>query len=150
MNFRIIRVWYLDFSKLSGVWNFAFQRFSKITQLLHHTRPTRMPRQRSPNLKHLHKQHSDTIWKTPQTPSPHLQSIWETNRHHQSTKDTIKLHLSGHTSSNSLFGCLGASVSVPWCLLVSVVVLNCPEITGVCFWEHNNGAYVCLWCLDAS
>ena len=90
------------------------------------------------------------LWETPQRPSPHLQSTWETNRHHQTQKDTKKRHLSGHTSSNSLFGCLGTSVGVAWCLLVSVVVLNCPEITGVGFWEHNNGVYVCLWCLDAS
>ena len=65
-------------------------------------------------------------------------------------KDITKLHLSGHTSSNSLFGCQGTSVGVAWCLLISVVVLNCPEITGVGFWEHNNGVYVCLLCLDAS
>ena len=77
-------------------------------------------------------------------------TTWETKRHHQTPKDTIKRQLSSHTSSNSLFGCLGTSVGVAWCLLVSVVVLNCPEITGVGFWEHNNGVYVCLWCLDAS
>ena len=102
------------------------------------------------NLTHVHKQHSDTLWETPQTLSPHLQSTWETNRHHQTPKDTKKCHLSGHTSSNSLFGCLGTPVGVTWCLLVSVVVLNCPEITGVGFWEHNNGVYVCLWCFAAS
>ena len=102
------------------------------------------------NLTHVHKQHSDTLWETPQTPSPHLQSTWETNRHHQTPKDTKKRHLSGHTTSNSLFGCLGTSVSVAWCLLVYVVVLNCPEIIGVGFCEHNNVVYVCLWCLDAS
>ena len=30
------------------------------------------------------------------------------------------------------------------CRLVSVVVLNCPEITGGGFWEHNDCVYVCL------
>ena len=100
------------------------------------------------NLTHVHKQHSDTLWETSQTLS--LQSTWETNKHHQTPKDTIKHHLSGHTSSNSLIWCLGTSVGVAWCLLVSVVVLNCPEITGVGFWEHNNGVYVCLWCIAAS
>ena len=70
-------------------------------------------------------------------------TTWETKRHHQTPKDTIKRQLSSHTSSNSLFGCLGTSVGVAWCLLVSVVVLNCPEITGAGFWEHN--MYVCVY-----
>ena len=45
------------------------------------------------HLTHVHKQHPDTLWETPQTPSPHLQSTWETNRHHQTPKDSIKRHL---------------------------------------------------------
>ena len=39
---------------------------------------------------------------------------------------------SRHTSLNSRFGSLGPPVGVIWCLLVSVVVLNCPEIPGGC------------------
>ena len=100
------------------------------------------------NLTQVHKQHSDTLWETPQTPSPHLQSTWETNRHHQTPKDTLKRHLSGHTSSNILFGCLGTSVDVVFCLLGFLVVLNCPEITGGGVWEHI--CAVCLWVMYAS
>ena len=50
---------------------------------------------------------------------------------------------------NSLLECLGPSVGVVWCLLVSVVVLNCPEIPGGGHCEHMGEVYVCLWGLDA-
>ena len=49
---------------------------------------------------------------------------------------------------NSLLGCLGPSVGVVWCLLVSVVVLNCPEVPGGGHCEHMGEVYVCLWGLD--
>ena len=42
------------------------------------------------------------------------------------------------------------SVGVVWCLLVSVVVLNCPEIPGGGVLEHMGEVYVCWWGLDAS
>ena len=109
------------------------------------------------NLTHAHKQRSDTLWETPETPSPHLQTTWYTNRHHQAPSDPkghqqmpFDVNLNGHTSSNSLFWCLGTSVGVAGCQFVSVVVLNCPKITGGGFWEHNNGVCVCLWGLNAS
>ena len=92
---------------------------------------------------------------------PHLQTSRNTNRQHETLADTIRhqktpkndmrtkdVNLNGHTSSNCLFGCLGTPVGVAWCLLVSVVALNCPEITGGGFWEHNTGVYVSLWGLN--
>ena len=82
---------------------------------------------------------------------PHIsrqhETLTDTKRHQQVPFD---VNLNGHTSSNSLFGCLGRSVGVAGCQFVSVVVLNRPKITGGGFWEHNNGAYVCLWGLNAS
>ena len=51
----------------------------------------------------------------------------------------------GQESLNSHFGCLGTSVGVVWCLLVSVGVLNCPEIPGGGHCEHMGEVYVCLW-----
>ena len=45
--------------------------------------------------------------------------------------------------------CLGTPAGVVWCLLVSVVVLNCPEIPGGGHCEHMAEVYVCLWGLDA-
>ena len=82
---------------------------------------------------------------------PHISTqhkrIKDSIRHQQTPFPVNRNH---HKSSNSLFGCQGTSVGVAWCLLISVVVLNCPEITGVGFWEHNNGVCVCLLGLDAS
>ena len=49
-------------------------------------------------------------------------------RHQQTPFD---VNMNRHTSLNSLFGCLGMSLGVVWCLLMSVVVLNCPEIPGL-------------------
>ena len=44
-------------------------------------------------------------------------------------------------------------VSLPfgacWSLMVSAVVLICPEIPGGGVWEHIDEEYVCLWGLDA-
>ena len=69
----------------------------------------------------------------------HSQTPSDTKRH---LKTPFDVNVNGHTSSNSLFGCLGVSVGVTWCLLLSVVVLNCPEITGGGFWEYSNGVNV--------
>ena len=82
-------------------------------------------------------------------PSPHLQTTWDTNRHHQTPANGIWCQ---HERPNilSLFGYLGKYIGDAWCQLVSVVVLNCPKIARGGFWEHNIGVYVCLWGLDAS
>ena len=46
------------------------------------------------------------------------------------------------------WGCLGPSLGVCWFLLVSVIVLNYPEIPGGADCEHMGEVYVCLWGLD--
>ena len=109
------------------------------------------------NLTHANKQHSDTLWETPETSYPHLQTTWHTDgawwclldpkRHQQMPFD---VNLNVHTSWNNLFGCHGRSVGVAGCQFVSVVVLNCPKITGGGFWKHNNCVCVCFWDFNAS
>ena len=49
----------------------------------------------------------------------------------------FNVNMSRHTSLNNLLGCLGPSLGVCWFLLVSVVVLNCPEIP--------RGGIVSIW-----
>ena len=66
-------------------------------------------------------------------------------RHQQTPFD---VNMNRHTSLNSLFGCLGMSLGIVWCLLMSVVVLNCPEIPRGADCEHMGEVYVCLWGLD--
>ena len=56
----------------------------------------------------------------------------------------FNVNRSRHASLNSLLECLGPSVGVVWCLLVSVVVLNCPEIPGGGHCEHMGEVYVCF------
>ena len=48
-------------------------------------------------------------------------TTWETKRHHQTPKDTIKHNLSGHTSSGD----------VCWCRLVSVSISQRQTSTGM-------------------
>ena len=67
------------------------------------------------------------------------------NRHYQTP---FEVNMNCNTSSNILFGCLGTSVDVVFCLLGFLVVLNCPEITGGGVWEHI--CPVCLWVMYAS
>ena len=54
----------------------------------------------------------------------------------------------GFLYSFSLTGSLLVSFGVCWFLLVSVVVLNCPEIPGEGDCEHMGEVCVCLWGLD--
>ena len=49
---------------------------------------------------------------------------------------TFDVKKNSHTSLNTLFGCLATSVGVVWCLLMSVVVLKCPEIPEGGVREH--------------
>ena len=60
----------------------------------------------------------------------------------------FNVNMSRHTSLTNLLGCLGPSLGVCWFLLVSVVVLNYPEIPGGADCEHMGEVYVCLWGLD--
>ena len=93
------------------------------------------------------KQHSDTLWKTPQTPSSHLQTLTDTSkRHSMSTRNTAH----PWTAFLGVWGSLLVSFGVCWSLMVSVVVLISSEIPGGGVWEHIDEEYVCLWGLDAS
>ena len=56
----------------------------------------------------------------------------------------FNVNMSRHTSLNNLLGCLGPSLGVCWFLLVSVVVLNYPEIPGGADCEHMGEVYVCF------
>ena len=116
---------------------------------------TQMLSQRDPNLKHVHKQHSDilfrnssdTLFTSPDTIG-HKQTPSDTKRHQQTPANAIQCQHEPPRILEQTFGCLGSSVGVCWFLLVSVVVLNCPEITGGGDCEHMGEVYVCLWGLD--
>ena len=106
-----------------------------------------LPR-RNPNLKHVHKQHSDNLWETPHPP--------HTSRLHQTLKDTIRHHQTSANANQCHHGLphireelFGVSGNICWCCLVSVVVQNCPEVPGGGVWEHEGEVCVFLWALDA-
>ena len=116
---------------MSGGRNFAFWSYSIIEHLLHPTGlNTYIHPRTQPNLTKFHTKHSDIL----QTPSAHVQTKIKhyqtqidtagTKRHQQTSFD---VNLNRHTSSNSLLRCLGLCWDVYWCLLVTFVVLNCPE-----------------------
>ena len=112
---------------------------------------TQMLPQRNPNLKHLHKQHSDTLWETLQTPSSHHQKLKDVVRHQKTTTDTRKCHSMSTGAAThpwiafwGAWGRLLVLFDVCWFLLVSVLVLICPEIPGGGDWEHM-GNSVCMF-----
>ena len=79
------------------------------------------------------------------------------SRQHKTPTDTsIRHSMSTRTATHpwtaflGVWGSLLLSFGVCWSLLVSAVVLICPEIPGGGVWEHIDEEYVCLWGLDAS
>ena len=63
-------------------------------------------------------------------------------RHQQTPANVIQCQPEQQHILKLSFGVLG---TVSWCLVVSVVVLNCPEIPGGGDCEHMGEVYVCLW-----
>ena len=83
--------------------------------------------------------HSEKLLRHP----PHISS------QHEKLRDTIRPqrnHKTPFERPHIFKQPFWVSGDVCWCLLVSVCICCCTEITGVGFWEHNNGVYVCLWC----
>ena len=76
---------------------------------------------RSPNLKHVQNNNSDTLWETPESPSHisrHHRTLKAAVRHHQTPENAIQCQ--PEHPQNVFFGA--------WdCLLVSVAVCCCPE-----------------------
>ena len=77
--------------------------------------------------------------------SRHHRTLNDAVRHQQTPANVIQCQPEQQHILKLSFGVLG---TVSWCLLVSVVVLNYPEIPGGADCEHMGEVYVCLWGLD--
>ena len=77
--------------------------------------------------------------------SRHHRTLNDAVRHQQTPANVIQCQPEQQHILKLSFKVLG---TVSCCLVVSVVVLNCPEIPGGGDCEHMGEVYVCLWGLD--
>ena len=73
--------------------------------------------------------------------SRHHRTLNDAVRHQQTPANVIQCQPEQQHILKLSFGVLG---TVSWCLVVSVVVLNCPEIPGGGDCEHMSEVYVSL------
>ena len=135
---------------MPGVWKFAFRRFSNTKQAAPKMAWTL--RCSLGGTQTLNKSINNS-----QIPFERLlRHPSHSSRQHGTLKDAVR-HQKAPTDTRKAIQCeqeppriLEQPFGVPvcWFLLVSVLVLNCPEIPGGGDCEHMGEVYVCLWGMD--